>query len=81
MSDEHRQDPRHRTFKGGSILFGSMASVDCLIRNLSQTGACLELKEFVGVPDNFTLLIRPELLKRSCEVAWRSELKIGVMFK
>lgn len=77
--DEHRRTQRQRTFKGGSISFGSAPSIDCVVRNLSETGACLEVGS-PSIPNNFTLLIKPEFLKRSCKVAWRSASRIGVRF-
>ena len=81
MNDEHRKSQRHRTFKGGSILFASAPAVDCVVRNLSETGACLEVSGPIGIPDDFKLIIKPEVLTRSCEVAWRSAQRIGVRFK
>jgi len=76
---EKRRAPRLRTFKGGWISSGSAWDVDCIIRNMSKTGACLELQ--APVPDTFSLLIKPELLKKTCQVAWRSSGRIGVRFK
>jgi hypothetical protein len=61
-------------------MFGSAASVDCIIRNMSDTGACLEVETPAGIPNDFTLLIRPEIIKRSCHVVWRKERRIGVRF-
>ncbi len=78
---ENRSSPRHRTFKGGSISYGAAPSVDCIVRNISQSGACIEVANNAAVPDRFTLLIKPELLKRSCEVAWREPTRIGVRFR
>jgi hypothetical protein len=77
--DEHRKSQRLRIFKGGSISFASAPSIDCIIRNLSETGACLEVAGG-DVPDNFTLLIKPELLKRYCKVAWRTYRRIRIRF-
>ena len=79
MSDT-RNSPRLRTFKGGSIMFGVAAAIDCIIRNMSETGAALEIESPVGIPDEFTLLIKPEYVKRNCRVAWRSANRIGVAF-
>lgn len=76
---ERRQRPRSRTFKGGTIMFG-VATVDCIIRNLSENGASLEIGSAVGVPDDFILIIKPESLKRKCKVAWRSADRVGVQF-
>ncbi|HXD44330.1 MAG TPA: PilZ domain-containing protein [Pseudolabrys sp.] len=77
---EKRSNHRLRTFKGGSIIFGVAAAIDCTIRNMSETGAALEVESPVGIPDRFTLLIKPEFLKRDCRVAWRSAKRIGVRF-
>jgi len=57
---EKRASPRVRTLKRGSIVFGVASTVDCVVRNLSETGACLEVASPIGIPDDFTLQIRPE---------------------
>jgi PilZ domain len=77
---EKRRFPRLRTLKGGLILFGLAPAIDCVIRNLSEAGAQLVVQTPVGIPDEFTLLIKPELTKRACRVVWRKADKIGVRF-
>ena len=77
---ELRGSPRLRTFKGGSIIFGVAAAIDCIIRNMSDNGAALEVESPVGIPDDFTLLIKPEFVKRNCHVIWRAAKRIGVRF-
>jgi hypothetical protein len=77
---ENRSAQRLRTIKGGSILFGVAPSIDCIVRNLSDTGACLQVDSPVGIPEDFTLLTRPELRKRDCHVMWRATNRIGVRF-
>jgi PilZ domain len=79
MADQ-RTNRRPRTFKGGSISFDRTASCDCLIRNLSAKGACLEVESPAWIPDKFTLTIKPECLTRKCHVMWRTAHKIGVHF-
>ena len=81
MTGEHRSSQRHRTFKGGSICVANAPAIDCIVRNLSETGACLEVSGTIGIPDYFKIIIKPELVTRSCEVAWRSAQRIGVRFK
>ena len=78
---ENRRKPRLRTIKGGSILFGTAAAVECVIRNMSETGAALEVASPTGIPDDFTLLIKPEIIKRECHVVWRTAERVGVRFK
>jgi hypothetical protein len=50
------------------------------LRQSIATGAALEVGSPVGIPDEFTLLIKPEFVKRNCRVAWRSAKRIGVRF-
>lgn len=78
---ERRRNPRLRTLKGGSILFGTAASIDCIIRNMSEAGAGLHVDTTSGIPDDFTLLIKPEIVKRDCRIIWRSARRLGVHFK
>jgi hypothetical protein len=78
--DEKRQAPRARTFKGGRINFERGVGVDCLIRNLSPTGACLEVESALVADDHFMLMIKPESITRTCQVVWRKPQKIGVRF-
>lgn len=78
--DEKRRHSRQRTFKGGHINFETGAGVDCLIRNLSKKGACLEVDNSAISSDRFMLMIKPENLARNCQVIWRKPKKIGVEF-
>ena len=77
---EARRAPRLRTLKGGSIIFGWAALIDCTVRNISETGAALDIESPAGIPDEFILVIKPEIAKRSCRVAWRAAKRIGVQF-
>jgi hypothetical protein len=77
--DDRRRAPRSRTFKSGTISVGS-ATVECLVRNFSKVGACLEVKGPTSVPDDFKLIIKPENLFRTCKVIWRDGHRIGVSF-
>jgi hypothetical protein len=77
--EEHRRSPRQRILKAGSISFDH-AGIDCIVRNVSETGACLEIESPVGVPNVFTLVINKDGVKHACHVAWRSARRIGVCF-
>jgi hypothetical protein len=77
---ERRTALRHRTFKGGSISFDRFAGIECVVRNLSDGGACLELDCPGSLPDDFNLVIRPENLRRSCYLVWRGDHRLGVRF-
>lgn len=78
MVKERRQTRRQRTYKGGSISFNRAAGINCIVRNISKIGACVEVESPFGIPDEFTLIIKPEYLKRECRVVWRMAKRIGV---
>jgi hypothetical protein len=77
--DNHRIAPRRRVLKAGSIEFGGGA-IDCTVRNLSETGAALEIVSPLYIPDRFTLVVRADQLKRPCRIVWHKERRIGVAF-
>ena len=78
--NEHRRSPRHRMLKAGIVSFARAAGIDCTVRNVSDTGACLEIESPVGIPNDFTLVISKDNVKRPCHVMWRSARRIGVRF-
>jgi hypothetical protein len=77
---KRRTAPRQRILKGGTISFGH-AVIDCVLRNVSATGACLEVASPIGIPDDFTLIIKSDNTSRRCHVAWRAAQRIGVRFE
>jgi hypothetical protein len=79
MGDEHRIAPRRRVLKAGSISFGG-GTFDCTVRNISDTGAALEVVTPLFIPDKFTLIVPSDGLSRPCRVVWRRERRIGIMF-
>jgi hypothetical protein len=77
---ETRIAVRHRVQKAAKIQFGGIA-IDCTIRNLSTTGALLEVPSPVrNVPAEFTLVVPGDALRLPCAVVWRTEYRIGVHF-
>lgn len=78
--NEKRIAQRHRVLKGGKIEFGGGA-IDCTIRNLSNTGAALDVTSPIGIPDRFTLRFISENRQIDCHVVWRRERRIGVRFE
>jgi hypothetical protein len=72
---------RQFEFRAGMIEFGNYkkTSVPCTIRDLSVSGAGLELVGSFRAPDQFTLILS-DGLRKSCQVAWRRGKRIGVCF-
>ena len=77
--DEVRRAPRRRVLKAGSITFGG-GTIDCTVRNVSETGAALEVVSSLYIPDRFTLIVQTDQLKRPCRIVWRQKRRIGVVF-
>ena len=65
--------------KAGSIEVGGDA-IDCIVRNVSETGAALQVLSPLYVPDRFTLVVQTDQLKRPCHIIWRKERRFGVAF-
>jgi len=78
---DHRAAQRRTTLKGGRIVFNrGRSTVDCTVRNLSPTGAKLQLASVVGIPDTFDLLLDGST-RQPCKVAWRRLKELGVEFR
>jgi len=77
---ERRKTQRMKTLKTGSVSFGVVAIVDCTIRNMSTAGACLEFSCRPVLPRDFSMVIKPEYIRRSCRVSWQSGSRVGVEF-
>jgi len=78
---ERRISLRRRTYKVARMGFdGGRAVINCLIRNLSETGACLGVESPVGIPDEFNLVFESGEPSRMCRVMWRKAKLIGVAF-
>jgi hypothetical protein len=65
--------------KSGKIFLGTWA-VACTVRNLSETGACLELDSIVGIPSTFAFAL-PEHCRQTCRVVWANGTRMGVQFQ
>jgi len=57
------------------------SKITCMIRDISTSGAALQFSERTDrIPASFDLIIPEHGLKLSCQVAWRSPFRMGVMF-
>jgi PilZ domain len=77
---ERRKIQRHRVLKPGTISFNRGGGIDCTVRNLSPSGASLDVASLVGIPDEFILIIGGDHDQHPCRVIWRKEKRIGVIF-
>ena len=76
---EKRAERRRRVFKAAMIEFPGGA-FSCAVRNLSDSGAQLDVPSLVGIPHEFTLSIPTAQFRLPCRAVWRSERRIGIAF-
>jgi len=70
---------RRRVFKAALIQFPGGA-FSCVVRDLSESGALLEVPSQLGIPHEFSLSIPTAELQRPCRAVWRSAKGIGIAF-
>ncbi len=71
-----------RTLKAAKIVFNLGHSVfDCTVRNLSPSGALLQVPSMLGVPTHFDVIMDDGATRRACNVRWRTERVMGVHFE
>jgi PilZ domain len=83
MSDmsELRRETRLRTFLKGRIVFNNgNSSMDCLIRDISASGARLMLSQTATLPDGFDLIIPAKDRTHKATLRWRKADSVGVTF-
>lgn len=72
---------RKRCFMAATISFNNGATTcDCVVRNLSENGARIDLGVFASVPMYFELHIPLRQQRFKAELKWRSETEAGVQF-
>jgi len=76
---EHRLHSRTRIFKAAK-LFGASHVDDCVVRDISATGARLIMVSTSAVPDIFDLSFDGARTLRRCQVVWRTATEIGLQF-
>jgi PilZ domain len=78
---ERRRATRQKSFLRGCIYFNNRRSaVDCLIRDISQTGARLIFSDTVSIPDVVDLHIPQKDQMLRAQVHWRHGDEVGVAF-
>jgi hypothetical protein len=77
---ERRNVARHRTLKRAHIAVEEQGAViDCVVYDLSDLGACLNVESPIGIPNSFDLVL-DHVSVLDCRVTWRKATQIGVEF-
>lgn len=78
--DERRTAPRHRVLKRGTLAFGG-GGIDCTVRNISTTGARVDIASPIGLPPQLILVIETDQFIRRCRSVWNNERQLGLAFE
>ena len=78
--DEKRAASRRRVLKTAYIIISEKApKIECTVRNISDTGAALQVSTTIGIPKCFEVVI--DGTRRHCCTMWRTDTKLGVAFQ
>ncbi len=79
---DRREDVRERVFLGGVAEFNERGStMDCVVRNFSEKGACVEFNSPVGIPDQMNLTIERKGRSFLARMIWRQANRVGLAFR
>ena len=72
---------RRRMLKKAVASYNEQAiSIDVILRDMSDTGIKIKIKENDLIPDHFHLYVEIDGINVDCEVVWRRGLEIGAKF-
>lgn len=82
MTTERRQTPRLRSLLGAKARYNQKrATLDCVVRNISDGGALIVVPDTVLLPADFELEIAQRQRSYHAHVRWRTGTRIGVSFE
>jgi PilZ domain-containing protein len=77
--DERRKSNRTRTYLGGTLAFnGRCASLDCIIRNVSESGARVAVDGSAILPDEFDFTVTRDDRAYRARLVWRNATDLGL---
>lgn len=80
-AEDRRRSPRNRTFVGGQLIFNQRRStLDCTVRNLSETGAMVRLSDTVTLPEIVELYLPVKRESHMARIRWRDRESSGLEF-
>jgi hypothetical protein len=79
---DRRQRARNKVFFGGVAAINEPGStMDCVVRNLSEHGACVELDSATKLPEQIRLAISRKGRSFLSRMIWRRANKVGLAFR
>jgi hypothetical protein len=83
MRADKRKHPRKAMRYAAWVQDGDTNPQSCVLSDISDSGARIEVQNPDDVPELFTLLLSGQAnsARRRCRVKWRTEDQIGVQFE
>ena len=79
---DRRQNVRDKVLFGGVATINERGStMDCVVRNISDGGACVELDETAKLPEDMSLTIARKGRSFLASIIWRQANKVGLAFR
>jgi PilZ domain len=79
---DQRSNTRRRSFLRAKVLFpNKAATMDCLVRDISETGARLDIGSQAVIPERFDLHIPQKGVTHRAVIRWRALEEMGVAFE
>lgn len=78
--EERRQSFREPTFKAGEVILEDGTALDCVVRNVSDTGCLVKLENANALPEEIRIRIDLGKPPRQAQIIWRSTSLAGAMF-
>lgn len=77
---DRRRERRHRVLKEGKVMLTEWVSVNCVIRDISASGARIEFDRPTFLPSEFQLRIVAADLTIPAIPAWQEREEAGIRF-
>lgn len=81
LNRDKRQFGRRRTVIHAVVVLPKGGQLACIVRNISQGGALLEVEKPQHMPVHFRLIVAEDKFVADCEIRHRSDYAVGVFFK
>jgi PilZ domain len=77
---ERRKSARSRVLKGAKLVIGTSSVIDCVVRNLTNIGARIEIPNTIDLPESLDITFDGGRSFRPCRLAWRTLDETGLEF-
>ena len=81
LQNEQRREPRRKVLKDGKIVSPTLhGAIDVRIRDLSASGALIEIPVGTVIPPTYGLLVVHEAKLYPAATRWRRGVRLGMQF-